>query len=178
MKFYKNFRPQPKLQRPFLLQPNTRNFTKWNGSRILIKSSSNSPLEKNSKKQPQHLHQKLPLYPFAEKFFQIKFLNRNYRNRYESALSIKWGASSRWSSSLFCLMRNSDKMTIGKMHPTLKHLIWTVRFIFELRVIFRWVHSHKLITRGETRAIRSRIWSSFQVETDSRELQWWSVLQS
>ena len=31
----------------------------------------------------------------------------------------KWGASSRWWSSLYCLMRNSDLMTIGKMYPTL-----------------------------------------------------------
>ena len=32
---------------------------------------------------------------------------------------VKWSASSRRSSSLYCLMRNSDKMTIGKTHPTL-----------------------------------------------------------
>ena len=33
---------------------------------------------------------------------------------------IKWGASSRWSSSLYCPMRNSDQMAIGKTHPTLE----------------------------------------------------------
>ena len=33
---------------------------------------------------------------------------------------IKFGTSSRWSSSLYCSMRNSGGMTIGKTHPTLK----------------------------------------------------------
>ena len=32
---------------------------------------------------------------------------------------IKWGVSSRWSSSLYCPMRNSGQMTIGRTHPTL-----------------------------------------------------------
>ena len=32
---------------------------------------------------------------------------------------IKWDASSRWSPSLYFLMRNSDQMTIVKTHPTL-----------------------------------------------------------
>ena len=32
---------------------------------------------------------------------------------------IKWGAYSRYSSSLYCSMRYSDQMTIEKMHPTL-----------------------------------------------------------
>ena len=31
---------------------------------------------------------------------------------------IKFGTSSRWSSSLYCTMRNSGGMTIGKTHPT------------------------------------------------------------
>ena len=35
------------------------------------------------------------------------------------SLFLKRGASSRRSSSLYCLMRNSDEMTIGKTHPTL-----------------------------------------------------------
>ena len=34
-------------------------------------------------------------------------------------LHIKKGASSRWSSSLYCPMRTSDKMAIGKTSPTL-----------------------------------------------------------
>ena len=32
---------------------------------------------------------------------------------------LKWGASSRWWSSLNCVIWNSDQMTIRKMHPTL-----------------------------------------------------------
>ena len=32
---------------------------------------------------------------------------------------IKWGTSSRWSSSIYCPMRNSDDMTIRKTRPTL-----------------------------------------------------------
>ena len=31
---------------------------------------------------------------------------------------IKWGASSWWSSSVYCPICNSDEMTTGKMHPT------------------------------------------------------------
>ena len=34
---------------------------------------------------------------------------------------VKWGASSRWSSSLNCPMRNTDEMTIGKRRPTLQY---------------------------------------------------------
>ena len=33
---------------------------------------------------------------------------------------IKWGVSSRWYSSLYCPMLNSDQMTIGKTHSALK----------------------------------------------------------
>ena len=35
----------------------------------------------------------------------------------EFTLLIKWGASFRWSSSLYCPMRNSDQLTIGKPTP-------------------------------------------------------------
>ena len=37
----------------------------------------------------------------------------------KSATLIKWGASSRWSSSLYYPIQNSDQMTIGKTHHTL-----------------------------------------------------------
>ena len=37
--------------------------------------------------------------------------------------AVKWGASSRWSSSLYFPMRYSDEMTIEKMHPTLVILL-------------------------------------------------------
>ena len=33
--------------------------------------------------------------------------------------NVKWNASSRWSLSLYCLMRSSGSMTIGKTRPTL-----------------------------------------------------------
>merc|ERR1711917_113891 len=33
---------------------------------------------------------------------------------------LKWDAYSPWSSSLYCHKRNSDQMTIGKRHPTLR----------------------------------------------------------
>ena len=32
---------------------------------------------------------------------------------------IQWDASSRWSFPLYCPMRNSGQMTIGKTHPRL-----------------------------------------------------------
>ena len=41
---------------------------------------------------------------------------------------IKWGASSRSSSSLYCAMRNSDEMTIRKTRSTL----FGVSFLDEL----------------------------------------------
>ena len=41
------------------------------------------------------------------------------RRDYSKYGSIKWGASSRWSSSLSYPMWNSGGMKIGKMHPTL-----------------------------------------------------------
>ena len=54
-------------------------------------------------------------------WFQIlfwQFLNRK-KIRTKLDLAIKWGASSRWSSSLYCPMRDSDEMTIWKMYSTL-----------------------------------------------------------
>ena len=55
---------------------------------------------------------------------------------------LKWDASSRWSLSLHCPMRDSDEMTIGTTHPTLfaGHLnqlviysLWIVDWIFLVR---------------------------------------------
>ena len=43
---------------------------------------------------------------------------------------IKWGASSLWSSTLYCLMRKSDQMTIVKTHPTLHTSLDKILFIF------------------------------------------------
>ena len=45
---------------------------------------------------------------------------------FSSKFVIKWGVSSRVSSSLYCPMRNSDQMTIAKMHSTLCCAISTV----------------------------------------------------
>ena len=42
--------------------------------------------------------------------------------------------SSWWSSSLYCLMRNSDEMTIGKTHPTLV-LILTKFSFFRTKIL-------------------------------------------
>ena len=39
--------------------------------------------------------------------------------QYNQAIVPKWGAFSRWSSSLYSPVRNLDQMTIGKTHPTL-----------------------------------------------------------
>ena len=40
--------------------------------------------------------------------------------------TLKVGSYSRWPSSLYCLMRNSDKMTIETTHPTLLNLIYLI----------------------------------------------------
>jgi len=44
--------------------------------------------------------------------------------RFWNDQSLKWDASSRWSSSLYCLMRKDD-MTFGITHPTLPVLFRT-----------------------------------------------------
>jgi len=45
--------------------------------------------------------------------------------RFWNDQSLKCSASSRWSSSLYCLMRNSNEMTFGMTHPALPVLVWT-----------------------------------------------------
>ena len=52
-------------------------------------------------------------------FMIFKTFNLNGHSAYES---VKWGASSRWSSSLYYPVRNLDKMTIGKMQPHYFHM--------------------------------------------------------
>ena len=44
----------------------------------------------------------------------VKFIKINFEN-----VIIKWVASSRWSSCIYCPMRNSDEMTVGKTDPIL-----------------------------------------------------------
>ena len=41
-----------------------------------------------------------------------------WRIFYGAILKLKWGASSRWPSSLYFPKRNRDQMTIGKTRPT------------------------------------------------------------
>ena len=54
---------------------------------------------------------------------------------------LKWGASSRWSSSLYCHKRNSDEMTIGKTHPTLVYR-FGCRSKISIRTLFQiWICS-------------------------------------
>ena len=49
------------------------------------------------------------------------FLSNKISHRlYYEIFNLTWGATSRWSSSQYCSMRNSDEKTIGKVHPTLQ----------------------------------------------------------
>ena len=50
------------------------------------------------------------------------FSNIDSKSVLVSRIRVKWGASSRWSSCLYCRKRKSDEMTIEKTHPTLFHL--------------------------------------------------------
>ena len=49
----------------------------------------------------------------------LKYLDQAHTGRYRPLEIIKRGASSRWLLSLYCPMRNADKMIIKKTHPTL-----------------------------------------------------------
>ena len=71
---------------------------------------------------------------YHEKVCERLFFSSNAIFRsLERITFVKWGASSWWSSSLYCLMRNSDRMTAGKVHSTLfasnrvklAHRIWS-----------------------------------------------------
>ena len=46
--------------------------------------------------------------------------------------TVTWGASYRWSASLYCPMRNSDQMTIGKTHHTLRGVMIFNDYLIEL----------------------------------------------
>ena len=50
--------------------------------------------------------------------------------------SIKWGVGSQLSSPLYCPMQNSDRMTVGKTHPTLILLEINMKNLFNLGQIF------------------------------------------
>ena len=54
-----------------------------------------------------------------DSFSQV-FQNGLEKNRFATSVKfLKWGASFRWSSSLYCPMRNSVQITIEKTHSTL-----------------------------------------------------------
>ena len=63
------------------------------------------------------------IFDFCEKlkkeFLRLKWPNDGYLKRVMIFNPVKWGASSRWSSSLYCPVQNSGQMTIGKTHSTL-----------------------------------------------------------
>ena len=58
-----------------------------------------------------------------------KYLSKYFWRLRTRIRKLKWGASSRWLSSLYCPKRNLDQMAIGKMHPTL---------VFKTSVQFSW----------------------------------------
>ena len=51
--------------------------------------------------------------------FQIGIKSQLHATGDPGWVLLKWDASSRWPSSLYYPMRNSDQMIIGKTHPTL-----------------------------------------------------------
>ena len=53
---------------------------------------------------------------WSPNFRRDRVWNLDLKNSWD----LQWGASSRWWSSLYCPIRNSDEMTIGKLHPTLE----------------------------------------------------------
>ena len=76
---------------------------------------------------------------------------------YENSNTLKWGASSRWSSSLYGSMRNSGQMTIGKMHTTLlsKGSPDPSDFLFEINVGKRRIR-HKTTLNLNFQSVLSR----------------------
>ena len=58
-----------------------------------------------------------------------KYLSKHFWRLRTRIRKLKWGASSRWLSSLYCPKRNLDHIAIGKMHPTL---------VFKTSVQFSW----------------------------------------
>ena len=67
-------------------------------------------------------------------------------NGAKNFIVIKWGASSRWSSSLYCLMRNSGRMTIGKTRSTLSLKCLMVSFRYIWPFLFFKLRSFHLIS--------------------------------
>ena len=57
-----------------------------------------------------------PIYTGNQCVF-LSVLGKNF-SKFWYDLSVKRGASTRWSPSLYCPKRNLDQMTIGKTHPS------------------------------------------------------------
>ena len=93
----------PPIQTPSAMQISTETSTR---------TSKPSP---TSTPPPSEENTEMLYYPkTAEDCYKYGYIGRLQLNRSE----IKWGASSRWLTQ-YCLMRNSDQMTIRKTHPTL-----------------------------------------------------------
>ena len=74
----------------------------------------------NSGINPEHLS----YFTFIGKIIGIAIFHGHYLDGgftlpFYKKVCNKLGASSRWSSSLYCPVRNSDQMIIGKTHPTI-----------------------------------------------------------
>jgi len=79
--------------------------------------------------------------------------------RFWNDQSLKCGAPSRWSSSLYCLMRNPDEMTFGMTHPTLPVLLRTgvrlhkVLFCIFFFALMEWLIAQLVIGKAKNIAI-------------------------
>ena len=74
-----------------------------------------------------NLRAKFSKYIWQNKTNIIQPIFITKQNNGRRSPSLKWGASSRWSTSLCCPMWKSDEMTIGKAHSTLKNPDRTIR---------------------------------------------------
>ena len=71
--------------------------------------TAESPKKKKKKKKAAEAEAEEPVEEAAEV-------------RFDSEGVPQWGASFRWSYSLYCLMRTSEQFTIGKTRPTLEKI--------------------------------------------------------
>ena len=79
-------------------------------------------------------------------------------NIFKYGKKLKLGASSRWLSSLYCSMKNSDELTIGNTHPLYQiHIFFTLSFVcivhatlfLNVRVLYSSVHESVAVRRFE-----------------------------
>ena len=100
-----------------IFQPKT-NFTKAKWKRSVEKTQRPKTIIYYEKVGSNITQINLFFIGMTFEIFIWKSVNWCSKNRTLSI--IKWGSSSRWSSSLYCHMRNSDGMTIRKTHPILQ----------------------------------------------------------